>query len=179
MQELKRAEELDPLSPIIATDQGVALYMARHFDAAIEQLQKTLELYPNYEEAQRWLASSYQATKQFDKALAVLESGELSDQTPAKMVLRAGVYARAGRHREALDLLRKIEKQSSRQFVDPAAVGCIYIGLGRYNEGLTLIEKGVLVHSTALTSLKVNPFYDPLRGDARFQALLHAVHLDK
>ena len=45
---MKNSQELDPLSLIISVAIGWALYMARRYDDAIEQLQRTVELDPNY-----------------------------------------------------------------------------------------------------------------------------------
>jgi hypothetical protein len=74
-------------------------------------------------------------------------------------------------------ILDDVRKRESTGIVDPALPGHILIGLGRRQEALTQLEKSVAVHSTSLTSLKVNPIYDPLRSDPRFAAFMKTVHL--
>jgi TolB-like protein/DNA-binding winged helix-turn-helix (wHTH) protein/Tfp pilus assembly protein PilF len=175
--EMKLAAELDPLSPIISTDVGVTLYLARRYDQAISQLTRTLELYPQYFEAQVWLARSYEQKKQCPESISVLDDSKASLETLFKNAERARIYAECGRQLESLKILDDLQKLASKQFVDPAIPGGIYIGLGRKNEALTQLEKSVAIHSTALTSLKVLPIYDPLRSDPRFAALLRTVRL--
>jgi TolB-like protein/DNA-binding winged helix-turn-helix (wHTH) protein/Tfp pilus assembly protein PilF len=177
--EMKRAAELDPLSPIISTDVGVTLYLARRYDQAIPHLARTLELYPDYEAAEIWLARSYEQEKQCHEAIAVLDQHKASLETMVKSEERARIYAECGRQTESLRILDHVRRQASTGFVDPALSGHIFIGLGWRNEALTQLEKSVPLHSTALTSLRVNPIYDPLRSDRRFAVLLQTVHLSE
>jgi len=177
--EMKRASELDPLSPIISTDVGATLYLARRYEQAIHQLARTLELYPDYELAQIWLARSFEQRKQYAEALSVLEQAKDREDQPLEAEERARIYAECGRQTESVKILDDYRRQESTGVVDPALSGHILIGLGRKNEALTQLEKSVAVHSTSLTSLKVNPIYDPLRSSPRFAALLKIVHLSE
>jgi hypothetical protein len=52
-----------------------------------------------------------------------------------------------------------------------------YIALGRMDEAIALLRRSHSEHSSAILEIKVAPFYDPLRGDPRFQDLLHRVGL--
>jgi TolB-like protein/DNA-binding winged helix-turn-helix (wHTH) protein/Tfp pilus assembly protein PilF len=177
LAEMKRAAELDPLSPIISADVGVTLYLARRYDQAIHQLERTLELYPDYEIAQVWLARSLEQQKQCPEAISVLEQSKALGYKTLLRVELARIYAECGRQTESLKILGDIQREPSAGFVDPWLSGSIFIGLGRNNEALTQLEKAVPLHSTVLTSLRVNPLYDPLRYDPRFAALLRTVHL--
>jgi tetratricopeptide (TPR) repeat protein len=179
LAEMKRATELDPLSPIISTDLGVTLYLARRYDQAIQQLARTLELHPDYPEAQLWLARSYEQKKQCSEAISVLDHNKPFPDTLVKSADRARIYAECGRQTESLKILADVQRQASMRFIDPAIPGGIFIGLNRRNEALTQLERSVAVHSTSLTSLKVLPMYDPLRSDQRFAALLRTVHLSE
>jgi uncharacterized OB-fold protein len=60
---------------------------------------------------------------------------------------------------------------------DPATFVVAYIGLDRKDRAFSWVEKAYAQHSNAMTGLKVDPIYDPLRGDPRFQQLLHRVGL--
>jgi hypothetical protein len=59
------------------------------------------------------------------------------------------------------------------------AIAHAYVGMGDKEETFVWLEKAYAAHSNELTSLKVSPFYDPLRGDPRFQDLLLRVGLSK
>jgi TolB-like protein/DNA-binding winged helix-turn-helix (wHTH) protein/Tfp pilus assembly protein PilF len=177
LAEMNRAAELDPLSPIISADVGATLYLARRYDQAIHQLQRTLELYPDYEIAQVWLARSLEQKKQYPEAISVLEQSKALGYKTFLRAELARIYAECGRQTESLKILDGIQRESSAGFVDPWLSGSILMSLGRTNEALTQLEKAVPLHSTVLTSLKVNALYDPLRSDPRFSAILRTVHL--
>jgi len=176
---MKRAAELDPLSPIISADVGATLFLARRYDQAIPQLKRTLELYPDYEVAQVWLARSLEQRKRYTEAISVLEQSKALGYKTLVRVELARIYAECGRQTESLKILGDIQREPSAGFVDPWLSGSIFLSLGRTNEALTQLEKAVPLHSTALTSLKVNALYDPLRSDPRFSAILRTVHLSE
>jgi tetratricopeptide (TPR) repeat protein len=177
LAEMKIAAELDPLSPIISADLGATLFLARRYDQAIPQLERTLELYPDYEVAQVWLARSLEQRKRCTEAISVLEQSKALGYKTLVRVELARIYAECGRQTESLKILGDIQRESSAGFIDPWLSGSIFLSLGRNNEALTQLEKAVPLHLTALTSLKVNVLYDPLRSDPRFAALLRTVHL--
>jgi TolB-like protein/DNA-binding winged helix-turn-helix (wHTH) protein/Tfp pilus assembly protein PilF len=180
LMEMKRATELDPLSPIISTDVGTTLYLARRYDEAIDQLTRTLEVYPDYELAQIFLALSFEQNRKCSEALSILDPHGRPDlQSKAKRTTWARISASCGRRDEPLKVIADLQRKASAEFVDPALIGYVFIGLGRPSDALTQLEKSVGVHSIALTSLKVNPIYDPLRSEPRFAALLQTVHLSQ
>ena len=177
--EMKRASELDPLSPIISTDLGVTFFLARRYDEAIAQLRRTLELYPDYGEAQMWLARSYEQKNMCPEAISVIEKSQASREQFIKNEELGRVYAKCGRQAEAVKILDDLEKAALTQFVDPALSAHVLMGLGRKREALQRLEESLHEHSTALTSLKVNSLYDPLRSEPQFTDLLRTVHLSQ
>jgi hypothetical protein len=70
-----------------------------------------------------------------------------------------------------------LEQWNRRQHVDSAFFADPYIGLGKKDQALAWLEKACAEHSITMTTLKVDPFFDPLRGDQRFQSLLQRVGL--
>ena len=82
-------------------------------------------------------------------------------------------------HFRARRALEQLEGVYRRQHLDPVCAVFGYIGVGKTDEAFAWLEKAYREHSTAITTLKVNPVYDPLRGDPRFQDLLRRVGLDK
>ena len=73
--------------------------------------------------------------------------------------------------------MKNLEAQNRKQPIDPASWAFVNLGLGDNDAALGWLEKAYAQHSNGLTSLKVEPAYDPLRGDPRFQELLQRVGL--
>src|SRR5207247_2691814 len=94
LQEIGRAEQLDPLSPIIATDHGKILHYARRQADAVEQLKRVLHDYPTFAEAHNYLTRAYAAAGRYDEALAAIARG--GDKSRLKFVpqFRGYVLAR-------------------------------------------------------------------------------------
>ncbi|HWO30076.1 MAG TPA: hypothetical protein VNO32_14885, partial [Candidatus Acidoferrum sp.] len=75
--------------------------------------------------------------------------------------------------------LRKLLDLNRRQPIDPMAIAVAHIGMGNNDAAVAWLETAHAQHSNGLTALKVDPVYDPLRGDPRFQDLLRRVGLDQ
>lgn len=68
-KEIKRAQELDPLSPIIGANVVIVLLLKNETEAAIEQCQKIIELDPNHPAGHDWLGLAYFKQKRYAKRL--------------------------------------------------------------------------------------------------------------
>lgn len=88
------------------------------------------------------------------------------------------VHGRLGDQMQARRALGKLERLNQRGPLDPLCVAVAYIGMDNKGQAMAWLQKAYLEHASGLTALKVDPTYDPLRGDARFRALLHGVRLD-
>jgi TolB-like protein/DNA-binding winged helix-turn-helix (wHTH) protein/Tfp pilus assembly protein PilF len=171
-QEMQRARELDPLSLIIQTDSAAIAYFARQYDRAIEQFRGVLEMEPNFPRA-HMIVSAYVEKGQFAEAFADLEIWRRS--TPDGFwtwSTESYTYGRAGRPMEARRALVKLQSLTNEGLLDPFLFAGPYIGLGDRDQALAWLDKAASFHSPGLTALKVDPMFDSLRGDPRFEKLL-------
>ena len=175
LAESDRARRLDPLSLIIAADKGTILYYARQYDAAIAQSRAIKEMDPAFPLAHMALAA-YVEKGRFAEALAeIKDSSQESDIWTSAW--QAYVYGRAGRQPEAQEALEKVRASYERGKSDADPVLWAYLGIGDREQALVWLEKAYATRSNLLTTLKVNPAFDPLRNDPRFIDLLRQVHL--
>ncbi len=171
-KQIEQARQLDPLSLIIATDHGVFLYYARRYDAAIAQLRSVLEMDPGYPRA-GIIDEAYVEAGRNAELLAHLEAwGAVPVDTPWAWSEKAYVYGRLRRTAEARRALERLLEINRTQKIDPIVVALAYVGLRDKEHALDWLEKAYAEHSFSLTALKVNPAYDLVRGEARFQKIL-------
>ena len=176
LEESERARQLDPLSLIIASDHAVILYFARQYDRAIKQFRAVLAMEPNFVRAHT-VVYPYVEKGMFPEALAATNKWRHGDGSPVWEV-QAYVYTRWGKQQQAERALAEWKRGSlTRPVVATLVVLEAYVGTGRKEEALALIEKSYREHSNLVTTLKVEPALDPLRGDPRFQELLQRVGL--
>jgi tetratricopeptide (TPR) repeat protein len=175
--EIERARQLDPLSLIIATDRGEILYLSRDYDRAIAQVRGVLEMEPNFLQAHYILVFSLVQKGLFADALADVEKWGGADETPWSLMMQAYVHGRAGQQVQARRALEKLAQLQRDRPLDPAPLLLAQIGLGNKEAAFTWLDQAYSAHSTALPSLKVNPIYDPLRDDPRFQGLMRRIGL--
>jgi serine/threonine-protein kinase len=176
--EIKRAQELDPLSLIINTDVGFEMSYARHYDQAIEQLQTTLEMNPKFPLARLWLGRAYQQKGKYEEAIAEFEEAEAA--LPNWVVTIAGtgyVYGIWGKKREAQKVLDQLNRLSKQKYVTPYGVALVYAGLGEKDQAFAWLDKAYKDRSHWLVWSKLDPRWDGLRSDSRFTDLLRRVGL--
>jgi TolB-like protein/DNA-binding winged helix-turn-helix (wHTH) protein/Tfp pilus assembly protein PilF len=179
LQESERARQLDPLSLIIAADNGAILFFSRQYDRAIEKWRSVLEMDPDFPRANLILIA-YVEKGMFAEALAVVEKHR--PVTPARAPWSywsslAYVYGRSGQTAQARHAFNELLRSNQRHPIDPRIIAWNYAGMGDKDQALAWLEKAYALHSNELVSLKVNPAYDLLRSDPRFQNLLLRVGL--
>jgi TolB-like protein/DNA-binding winged helix-turn-helix (wHTH) protein/Tfp pilus assembly protein PilF len=176
--ESRRALELDPLSPIINAWLGWRYYFARQFDQAIDQYRETLEIDPNFMPVHLVLGQAYEQKGMLNEAIAELEKvASLSQGAPLYAASLAHAYAVAGRRSEAETLLHQTNERAQHAYVPSFHVAIIYAGLERKDETLAWLERGYQERSAWMVWLKVDPRFDFVRSDARFQNLLRRLGL--
>src|SRR5712692_4741255 len=177
--EEKRAVELDPFSLVINRDLGDALYLARQYDQAIEQYRRTLELDPNFITVHGGLGAAYLHKSLYKEGIAEFEK-ELAISPHSAYALAGLGYANAvtGRRAEAQKLLDQLNQLSKQEYVPAVFRAQIYAGLGEKDQAFEWLEKSYEDRSIAnLAEIKVDPQFDPLRSDPRFQDLLRRMKL--
>ena len=176
--EMQRALQLDPLSLIMKADLGVFYYFARQYDRAIAQLHEVMEMEPTFSRA-HMIVFPYLETGRADEALADIEARKKAGVNFWLLSQEGQVYARTNRVELAQRALEEAKKSAPKESTDPMAFVGAYVALKDDNRALAYLNEAVAQHSPGLTSLKVDPMFDPLRSDARFQAILSRVGLGR
>ena len=178
IKELKIADELDPLSPMIHTYAGSWLYFcARQYDVALAELDKALELDPNFVPAHTNRVWVYLAKSMFKEALAELER-VLPSYEPLSTAWKAYVgfvYAIVGRTEEAKQILRECEEASAHERaedVNHRHLALIHLKLRNKDRALEWLEKGFEARTITPFLVRLWPFFDEISSDPRFDELM-------
>jgi len=177
--QMERARELDPLSLILNTGVGLAFYYARQYDAAVEQLRKTLALQPDFLFAQVFLGMTYEQKGLRADAITELEKATQAHDNPQAIGALGYVYATSGERDRARTLVEDLVERSKHTYVSPYEIAIIYSGLGETDEALAWLREACEVRPTWLAWLNVDPRFDSLRPDPRFAELLRRMNFTK
>jgi serine/threonine protein kinase/tetratricopeptide (TPR) repeat protein len=176
--EIRQAHELDPLSLIISTAVGRVLHFQRRYDEAIEQCRRTLDLDAAFVQAHLDLGMAYAAEGRHDEAIAEFEAVLAPDDPRSLMrAVFGNMCGRAGRTQQAEAILQDLERRYRRGEAASYDLALILVGLGRHSEALDWLERACDVRSGLLVFLKVEPMFDPIRDEPRFDALLQRLRL--
>jgi len=179
MAETKRAQELDPLSLMFSTNVGNDSYYARQYDEAIAQLEKTINLDPGYNPAYLWLGQAFEQKKMYVEAIATFQKGMSQGERHPKLLSSLGhTYALAGESDKANKVLDELREMSKRRYISPYLFAVIYVGLGDNKQAFAWLDKAYQDRTFFLIWLKVEPRFDSLRDDPRFQDLLRRIGLE-
>jgi TolB-like protein/DNA-binding SARP family transcriptional activator/Tfp pilus assembly protein PilF len=173
LEEIHRAQELDPLSPAIQTAMGTVFYYARRYDLAAEQFRRALALEQNNYLARLQLGAVYLQQQRHAEALTeVREAVRISDRHPLPLALLGYLHAVTGRPGEARELLAELDEQARHRHVSPAYLAAIHMGLQEHDTAFRWLERTYEARDDWAIFLRVEPTFDPLRPDPRYSALL-------
>jgi TolB-like protein/Tfp pilus assembly protein PilF len=180
LAEIQRAQELDPLSLIIATDIGFESYYSGQYDQAIKQLQFVLEMKPDFPLAHLWLGRAYQEKAMYDEAVAEYQKAEaaLQNWVPAKAAIgnAYGLWGKKAKAQRVLDELNELAKQ---RYVTPYGTALVYAGLGEKDQAFAALDEAYRQRSHWLVWLKLDPRWAQLRTDPRFAELVRRIGLPR
>jgi serine/threonine-protein kinase len=176
IQQARLALELDPLSSMISTALGVSLYFGGEYDQAIQQYQRTLTVTPNFQRAIYWLGFGYIKKEMYREGLEQFKlvfdlSGDSVD-----LAALGYAYAVAGQRNEAEEVLHQLEELVTQRYVSPVDLAMLHVGLDNNEQAIEYLEKAYEEHADRMSWIKVNPVFDPLRSDPRFQAILQRMN---
>ncbi|HTQ57333.1 MAG TPA: winged helix-turn-helix domain-containing protein [Bryobacteraceae bacterium] len=175
-RELRMAEELDPLSPLVNVGVAWGRYVGRDFTGASEQAWKVLAMEPKLAAAQHTLGLAYAQMELPEEAIVELHNARTcAGDQPAILAALAYAYAAAGRAPEAAAGLRELEDLARQRYVSAYWRGLVHTGLGDEERALEWLEEACRQKDAWLTWLKVEPRFDRLRTRARFQELLRQI----
>ena len=177
--ELRRARELDPLSPTIRAYVGQGYLFARQYDMAGEQLQEALELNPEHALLLHNLGELSLAQGRWTDAVGYLERSLQGpgDTSSHYLAMLGAAYARAGRHGEARSILQELDRRVSDGLVSDFDMAALHIAFGDGDEALALLERGYARRDYWLPEMAAWPWFDSLRAASRYQELLRKMNL--
>jgi len=173
---VERAQRLDPLSLIIQSASARSYYNARRYQEAIDQAKVALALDSTHARARFWIGMAEEQLGRSDEAIRELKATiRQGGPTSAYLAALGHVYATSGHRREALRLLDELETRSKTRYVSPLDLATVRLGLGDTDSALALLSRAVQAHDGGLHFLAVDPRYEPLHRDPRFQCLLRRI----
>jgi tetratricopeptide (TPR) repeat protein len=175
---VERAQELDPLSLIIQAASARSYYNARRYEDAIAQAKSALEIDSTFSRAHFWVGMANEQLGRPDEAIREFETTVLLGG-PATIYLAAlgHAYGVAGRRDKALAVLADLQTRTRSRYISALDIATVYLGLGDTDETFEWLERAFETRASALVYLAVDPRYDPIREDPRFQNLIRRIGL--
>jgi len=180
LAEITRAQDLDPLSLIITSVHGWIYYEGREFDRAVYQYTKTLEMDPKYVPALLDLGATYLRNGEYGKAISRFEEAKTAGGETGRILADvAQAYALSGRRADALQILRRLEHPSEPEFISTWDLALVHVALNDKVVAIDLLEKAAAERVGWVILLGVDPAFDSLRAEPRFDKLIQQVGIPR
>ncbi len=176
LAEIKRANEIDPLSMVIISNVAGFYRERGDYQSAIEQNNKIVEISPSYIAVQVTFAEIYLDQKRSAEALAAAEKAR--DVPVVGMGVLGRAYAQLGRRDEALAAIKTLEEGFANGTNGSATnIAFIYVLLGDKEKTFEWLEKAFQARDTDLPRFRLGPTFDPIRDDPRYKDLIKRMNL--
>jgi len=180
VKEMKEAQRLDPLSPVMMTSTGWVYLRGRLPDSAMAECQKAIDLDPKFVRGHLCLGEAYEEKGDLQRAAAEFLRGKLigGDKPEILSALQKAVDE-SGYQGYFRTRLAQLTDPGNSTYVSPYDLADIHVRLGDREAALAWLEKAYEQRSPYLVNLKVEPRLDPLRNEPRFRSLVQRMGLDK
>jgi TolB-like protein/Flp pilus assembly protein TadD len=172
------ARELEPLSPIINTWVGLRHYFWGRPDAAIDEIEQGLALFPEFAPAHWHLGWAYEQAGRFDDAIVEARRAYELTGNPIYLASLAHAQAMSGADDEARKILAQLAQMAAERHVSAYHVATVHAALGDANESFRWLDAAFAERSPWIGDMRVDPRLAPLRSDPRFSVLLTRAKLD-
>jgi serine/threonine-protein kinase len=180
LQEIKKAQQLDPLSLGINKDFAVILLYARDYDKALEQCRKTLEIQSDFGVMFTYIAQVYELQGKYTEATAELEKAHAAAPEDSEITYALGqAYALIGKKDDALKISNELNQPAKRSVFLPKEAAYLHVLLGEKEEAVAILQKAAEDHYLPVAELKMDPRLDELRKDPRALEILRKIGLSQ
>jgi TolB-like protein/Flp pilus assembly protein TadD len=177
-EQMTAAQALDPISSIIARDLARVHYYKHEYDAALDACDHTIELNPHFSPAYWMLGLVQEQRGEFDESAAAFQRAiQLSPQSPMMQAALGRTLALSGKPAEAVRILQDLQGLAARRYVSPFDLAALEFALQRLDEGFRWLAKAFQDRSFELISLRVDPRWECLRLNPRFEELCGQLNL--
>jgi DNA-binding winged helix-turn-helix (wHTH) protein/tetratricopeptide (TPR) repeat protein len=177
-EEIKKAQELDPLSPAINAALVLPFLNSGQYDRGIEGLKRVIELEPGFYRGHWFLGIAYVLVRQYEMAFKELQEAVLLSENGTRALATLGwAYAVAGMRERARTVMDELQCRMREQYVPPYSMAIILTALGEKDQALEWLERGYEAKDEWLTRLGIAIELDSLRSDPRFRSLIERVGL--
>jgi TolB-like protein len=178
-REIKRAEELDPLSLVIINNVAENYVDRGDLNSAVKQCQRMFDLDSNFWAAHQTLSIVLVKQGRYAEALAEAQKSiQYSNRSNASLALLGHVYGKLGRRSEAEGIIKELEKRYADKQADSRDLAIVYSGLDDKNKAFGWLEKAFADHSVFLAFLKLEPLLEALHSDPRWKDLERRVGIN-
>jgi TolB-like protein/Flp pilus assembly protein TadD len=175
---IKRAQQLDPLSSVIAVNISRLYQLQNDHEASIQNSRRIIELDPNFEAAYEYLALSYlKQGKNADAIAAAEKAAELADRAAIALGTLGYVYAVAGKRAEAVAVIKELEEKYARNEAIGQYIAFVYMGLGDKDRAFEWLERDFKARNGKLSEIRWQLQFEDLRDDGRFKDLVKRIGL--
>jgi TolB-like protein/Flp pilus assembly protein TadD len=175
LAEMRTALEIDPLSRLANTNAAwIPMFVGNH-ELASELAEKALEIFPDAAQAYYVLGQCELARSRYPEAAELFRKAASISPDPIPLGYLGHALGLAGRSADARALLDDLLSKSQSSFVIPRCLLWIRIGLGELDEAFRMLDEAVESRSSFLWWLRSVPLFEPLRSDARYEALVRKV----
>jgi TolB-like protein/DNA-binding winged helix-turn-helix (wHTH) protein/Tfp pilus assembly protein PilF len=185
IEEMQKAVALDPFSAPVQAFLGRTYIWARQYDKALAQFQKVAEMFPGFAIDHERLAQLHALTGRFDEAISEDTKARLLSGEDEKSVLQKEAELRRawtsegprGYWAKLLELTRMADNppEAYNSFFGSAI---LHSQLGEESKALDALEKAYEQRALAMTEIAIEPSFDSIRHEPRFQELLRRVRLE-
>jgi len=180
LREAKRAQELDPLSPLIIDSLGSLYRRLKQYDKAIETFQSILEIEPNYISAKANLASVYELIGDYDKSTKLsaeaLKFYGVDERFLKTVQLELAKFGYKASVQKGLEIFDDYHEPGTMRYKDRAGY---YAIIDKKDEAFEWLEKAYEKREGGLIHVKNSVYFENLHSDPRFESLLKRMNLDK
>jgi serine/threonine protein kinase/Tfp pilus assembly protein PilF len=179
LEKAQAALALDPVSLSARTHLALQHYWGRDYERAIEQALSTLELDASFRPARLWLGLSYLQLDRLNEAIETLQSAaDISGRNPNYLAMLGCALGAAGKNDEVDAILAEMDAIAATRYISPRSFALVHTWSSRFPEALDWLGQAYEERAAWMPFLNVDPLWDSLRGEERFQELLKKMRFE-
>lgn len=177
IRELEKAESLNPQSPSVPVSFALTLRNARQFEKGLAKLERALTIQPNNPTALQGYCWFVNALGNFEEAEAMCKKAvDVSERQNLPLYAYGYTLASAGKTVEARKILDELKERQKSQYVPPIYLAMIHTALGESDKAFEYLDKCFEVRDFWVIWLPIDPRFDELRKDKRFDDYCRRIH---